>query len=83
MILKDIELNGNWLDLYTELGVTKDKTLFIQNKSMAALHIWMSNTPPDTKFNGVYLKSGDYITLNASGVSMLVNGKGTVYAHVV
>lgn len=37
MILNDIELVGEWTNVYTELGVTKDKTVFIQNKSLAAV----------------------------------------------
>lgn len=83
MVLNDFELTGAWIDLYTELDVTKDKTLFIQNKSMAPVYIWMNNTAPDFKTMGIYLKSGDHITLNAAGSSMLVNGKGVIHAYVL
>lgn len=30
MVLDDIELVGEWLDVYTELGVTKDKTVLFK-----------------------------------------------------
>ncbi len=81
MVLDDIELVGEWLDVYTELGVTKDKTVFIQNKSLAAVYIWLNDAAPDTKTKGIYLKSGENITLNGAGSSILVVGRGTIHAY--
>ena len=81
MGLDDIELVGEWLDVYTELGVTKDKTVFIQNKTLVAVYIWINNLAPDSKTKGIYLKSGDSITLNGAGSSILVVGRGTIPAY--
>ena len=81
MVLDDIELVGEWLDVYTKLGVTKDKTVFIQNKTLVAVYIWINNLAPDSKTKGIYLKSGDSITLNGAGSSILVVGRGIIHAY--
>lgn len=81
MILNDIELVGEWTDVYTKLGVTKDKTVFIQNKTLVAVYIWINDAAPDTKTKGIYLKSGENITLNGAGSSILVAGRGTIHAY--
>ena len=81
MVLDDIELVGEWLDVYTELGVTKDKTVFIQNKTLVAVYIWLNDLAPDSKTKGIYLKSGDSITLNGAGSSILVVGRGIIHAY--
>ena len=81
MILNDFQLTGDWLNIYTALGVTKDKAVFIQNKSAGSVYIWLDDTEPDSKTKGIYLKSGDYITLNGAGSSILVTGNGTIHAY--
>ena len=45
MIAKDIVLNKQWLNVHQELGVTPDKSIFIQNKSAGSVYIWPKNMP--------------------------------------
>lgn len=59
MIAKEITLYNEWIDLYAELGVSNDKDIFIQNKSLGSVFIWPKDSLPLNDANGAHLKIGD------------------------
>ncbi len=83
MIAKEVNLNGQWINLYEELGVTNDKTVFIQNKSSGPIFIWPNDTVPQDNTTGLHLRIGETIVLSAEGESLNVNGSGVIYVSVV
>jgi hypothetical protein len=83
MIAKDITLSSEWIDIYEELGVTKDKDIFIQNKSAGSVYIWPKDILPNTVTEGAHLKVGDTTTVNADGEALHVRGLGDIYAAVI
>ena len=83
MIAKDITLNGQWIDVYEQLGVTKDKDIFIQNKSIGSLYIWPKDSLPETNTEGIHLKVGETTTLNGEGESLYVRGIGDIFISVI
>ena len=52
MIAKEITLYNEWIDLYAELGVSNDKDIFIQNKSLGSVFIWPKDSLPLNDANG-------------------------------
>jgi hypothetical protein len=83
MIAKDIVLNKQWLNVHQELGVTPDKSIFIQNKSAGSVYIWPKNMLPDKNTEGVHLKLGETIVINSDGDDLNIFGLGPIYASVV
>jgi len=83
MIAKDILLTNEWTDLFVELGVTKNNSIFVQNKSNSSVYLWPKNTVPDSLTSGTHLKVGDYITVDAQGDSLFARGTGYIYVGVV
>lgn len=83
MIAKELSLTGQWIDLYTELGIDNTKDVFIQNKSQGSVLIWPKDSLPLKDTDGMYLKGGDTTVINAAGEKLHVKGLGDIFVSQI
>lgn len=84
MISKLITLTkGAWVDVNHELGVSKNQTIYIQNRSQGSAYLWLNDGIAPTTDSGVHLRLGDDKTFTTDGESIHAAGVGTIYAAVL
>jgi hypothetical protein len=83
MIAKEIQLNGEWLSVYSELNIENVYDVFIQNKSTGSIRIWPKSSLPTKNSEGIYLKIGDTTTVSATNEDLYVRGSGSIFTCVI
>jgi hypothetical protein len=83
MIAKELTLNNQWIDVYTELGIENTLDVFIQNKSNGSVYIWPKDSLPLKSTDGAHLSAGETTVINASGEKLYIKGTGNVFVSKI
>jgi hypothetical protein len=83
MIAKELFLTNEWIDVYTELGITNTSDVFIQNKSAGPVFVWPKDSLPISDMDGAHLSIGENITTNAAGEKLYIKGRGNVFVSQI
>ena len=83
MIAKELFLSNEWVDVYTELGISNTSDVFIQNKSAGSVYIWPKDSLPLKDTDGAHLAVGNTIVTNAAGEKLYIKGLGSVFVSQI